>query len=229
MGTLLKAFNSTVGRKAIMGLTGLGLVVFIIEHLLGNLELFFGSASFNGYVEWLHSFGSALTVSEFGLLALFLLHIVMAIVVTLRNRAARPVKYSVTRSKGAPSLSNVSSRNMIVTGLVLLAFLGLHLWQFRFGPAESLGYVTQVNGKGARDLYRLVSETFQNPLFVAIYVGVMVFLGLHIRHGFWSAFQSLGAMAPHLSKPIYLFGTLLALLLALGFLVIPIWLYIGGH
>jgi succinate dehydrogenase / fumarate reductase cytochrome b subunit len=237
MGTPLKAFNSTVSRKLIMGFTGLGLVGFIIMHLLGNLSLYLpGSEHFNAYVEKLHSFGNLLVAAEVGLAAMILIHAYFAILITWGNHEARPVKYAVVKSKGDPSRSNISSRNMIITGLVLFGFLILHIWQFRFGPGIAAGYVTQLDGKDARDLHRLVTETFHNPLYVGVYVAVMFFLGAHLRHGFWSAFQSLGAMTPQLSKPIYCVGLFFGVIMALGFLMIPLWIYFdlfsligGGH
>jgi succinate dehydrogenase / fumarate reductase cytochrome b subunit len=236
MITLRKAFDSTVGRKYIMGFSGIALMLFVVVHLLGNLNLFFPEGThFNAYAEKLHSFGPLLTLSEVGLAAVILLHAFYAVRVTLSNKSARPEKYAVYKSKGDPSRSNVASRNMIITGLVIFGFLILHIWQFRFGPGMDAGYVAQIGDPGAtkdvRDLYRLVSEVFHQPLFVGIYVAVMVFLGMHFRHGFWSAFQSLGAMSKPLSKPIYTLGAIAGALLALGFLMIPIWFYfdLGAH
>ena len=217
MSTPLKAFNSTVGRKLIMGLTGLGLVLFVIVHLVENLLLYVGPDAYNGYVARLHSLGILLTFAEIGLAALIIVHALLAIRITKSNHDARgSERYSMVRSKGDPSRSNVASRNMIITGVVILSFLVYHLKQFRFGP-------------GADDLYQAVSNAFHDPLCVGIYVAVMLFLGLHFRHGFWSAFQSLGATTPQLSKPMYCLGLLIGVVLALGFISIPVWFYFGGH
>jgi len=217
MGTLLKAFNSTVGRKLIMGLTGLALALFVIVHLIENLLLYVGPEAYNGYVERLHSFGIFLTFAEIGLAAMVIVHAVMAIGISKSNRDARgSERYAMVRSKGDPSRSNVASRNMIITGLVILSFLVYHLIQFRFGPVTA-------------DLYSAVTTAFHDPICVGIYVAVMVFLGLHFRHGFWSAFQSLGAMTPQLSKPMYCLGLLIGAVLALGFISIPVWFYFGAH
>lgn len=230
MGNLLKAFNSTVGRKLVMGISGLGLVLFVVVHLVENLLLYMGPEGYNGYVETLHGFGAVLIAAEVGLALLIVLHAVLAIRITKTNHDARGhQRYAVSRTKGDPSRSNIASRNMIWTGLLLLGFLVLHIWQFRFGPGMPEGYVAQVASHPARDLYRLVVETFHNPIYVGIYVAVMLFLGLHVRHGFWSAFQSLGTMTPQLSKPLYCVGFLLGAALAIGFLMIPLWFYFGGH
>jgi len=226
---LKQSLSSSVGKKFVMGLTGLGLVFFMIAHLAGNLTLLDSSGyAFNLYAKKLHDLGLLALVAEVGLAVLFLIHIGYAIAVTVQNKSARKEGYtSGTPSKGGHSKSSVGSRNMIITGCVLLAFLILHVWQFRFGPSIEQGYVTDVNGEAARDLYRLIAETFAQPLYVGIYVVVMAFLWFHIRHGFWSAFQSLGILYPRISGPIYCFAWLLATLLAVGFLFLPIFVYLA--
>lgn len=227
MERLKKVLNTSVFQKYVVAVSGLGLVGFILMHLLGNLTLYAPSAEpFNKYVQTLYSWGPLLTVAEFGLLGLFLTHIALAIKVTMRNKSAREHKYSAKQtSKEGPSRFNLSSTNMIVTGLVLLVFLVLHIIHFRFGPAIAEGYTTIINGEETRDLYRLVFESFQNPLIVLGYVAVIFFLGFHLRHGFWSAFQSLGAMNPKYSPLITGVGVAFAIIVALGFLFIPIALY----
>ncbi len=226
---LRKALTSTVGKKILMAFSGLGLVGFVIVHLLGNLTLYRSEGTaFNAYAHTLDSLGVLKLIAEFGLIGVFGLHIYTGLTVKMHNLSARPIGYNQTRSKGGPSLSNPASRNMIITGLVILGFLILHIWQFRFGPGIEAGYVADAKGEAVRDLHRLVVETLKNPLFAGIYSAVMILLGMHLRHGFWSAFQSLGAMNARLTRPIYGFGFVLALLLAAGFLGIPVWIYFGG-
>ena len=119
----------------------------------------------------------------------------------------------------------MTSRNMIITGGVLLVFLIVHLYQFRFGPKIEDGYTAMVSGQMVLDLHRIVVETFAQLKWVIFYVASMFFLGLHYRHGFWSAFQSLGTINPRWSKPIYALGFVLAILLVVGFLMIPVYIY----
>ena len=121
--------------------------------------------------------------------------------------------------------SNVASRKMAISGSILLVFLIVHLKQFTFGPGAEAGYETQLNGVAVRDLHRLVVEVFTNPMWVTFYVGAMLFLGLHLRHAFWSAFQSLGLMFPRISKPVHCIGWFLAIALSAGFLFIPVWIF----
>jgi len=217
---------SSVGKKLLTGVTGLALMGFIVTHLLGNLNLFVGSDAFNGYTEALHSFGPLLIVAEVGLAALFLLHAVSAIQVWRDKKSARAIQNSVVATKGGPSKQTVFSRTMIVTGTVLLIFLIVHVAQFRFGLFGGLDYTTELDGKKVRDLYRLVFETFENPAWVASYMAVMLLLGAHLRHGFWSAFQSVGLLDPKLRPLAYSVGAGFALIIALGFFVMPIYLYL---
>ena len=229
MISLQKALTSTVGKKVLMAVSGLSLVLFVIVHLLGNLTLYKADgAPFNAYAHALDSLGALKCIAEYGLIAVFGLHIYTGITVKARNSSARPVSYKMVQSKGGPSLSNPASRNMIISGVAILGFLILHIWQFRFGPGIQAGYVTQIKGEEVRDLHRLVVETFKNPLYTTIYSVVMLFLGAHLRHGFWSAFQSLGAMNARLTKSFYAVGLALAVVLAAGFLFIPVWIYFGG-
>ena len=217
-----KALTSTVGRKFLMALTGLALVGFTIMHLAGNLLLYKKDAKlFNAYDEALHTYPKLVYLAEIGLIVLFAAHIISGILVSRRNRAARPIGYSQTKSKGGNSRSNVSSRNMIITGGILLAFLLLHLWQFRFEGAATSKEMEE-------NLYMMVYTTFKNPVYVVVYMACMILLGFHLRHGFWSAFQSLGAMNARLDKPLTVIGILLAILLAVGFLGIPIWIFIDA-
>jgi len=227
MLTWKKAFSSTVGRKFLMGLSGLLLVGFIFAHLAGNLTLLVpGGEAFNLYAKKLSDLGPLLYVMEVGLIFVFLLHIVSGVRLKIENKGARTQGYRSTRSKGGPSKSNVASINMIVTGVIILVFLVVHIWQFKFGPGMDDGYIALVDGKKGRDLYRLVAETFSNPLWAGFYVFIMSLLGMHLRHGFWSAFQSLGLAYPRYSKPIYLLAMLIAAATALGFIILPLYLYV---
>lgn len=224
---------TSVSRKLLMALSGLGFVVFVILHLAGNLFLYADtSEAFNRYAYRLHSLGSLVLVGELGLLVLILGHAAMGVMLKRDHSAARPVGYQKSlATKGGPSHSNVASRNMIVTGLILLGFLVFHVWQFRFGPSVAEGYTTTLPATDSmsevqtRDLYRLVAETFMQPLNVVIYTLSMVLLGFHLKHGIWSALQSLGATNPTLNRLVPALAWVLAIVLAGGFLFIPIYLY----
>ncbi|QXD14542.1 succinate dehydrogenase cytochrome b subunit [Rhodocaloribacter litoris] len=226
-------FASPVGKKILTGLTGLGLTVFVFFHMAGNLTLLFrGRDAYNAYSHFLVSLGPLLYAIELGLAAFFIIHAVLGIRIFIGKRMARGDDYYLYRSAGRPSLQSFSSRSMIFTGAVLLVFLVIHLASFKFGPGgpghADPNYVTTVDGVQMRDLAKLVIEKFQNPLYAFGYTAVMVLLGFHLRHGVWSALQSLGAMNPRLTPLVYGLGGLLAVLIAVGFLVVPLWIYFGG-
>ena len=226
MVPLKQLFSSTLGRKYIMGASGMGLVVFLIGHLAGNLTLYTGTSdATNAYSAKLHSLGYGLLAIEIGLYATILIHVIAAIQVTLASKKARPIGYAEIKTKGGPTKNTYTSRNMILTGLVLLVFMIIHMKQFRFGPNVEEGYTATVNGMMVHDIYRVVVETFADIKWVIFYCACMFFLGFHFRHGFWSGFQSLGAMNPRWSKPIYALGLILALLLTVGFFFMPIYIY----
>ena len=225
MSTPRFQLRSSIGKKLLNGLTGVLLLLFIVAHLAGNLTIFVGKDALNAYAATTHSLGALLIVIELGLAALFLAHAVSAISVWRDNRAARDTRYVVSKSKGAASKQTIASRTMIVTGLVLLAFLILHLWQFRFGP----DYRTALPGHAGDvwDLHRIVVDTFKNLIWTGVYVAVMILLGFHLRHGFWSAFQSIGALNPKLRPLAFSAGVIFAIVIAVGFLLLPIFVYLA--
>jgi succinate dehydrogenase / fumarate reductase cytochrome b subunit len=217
--------TSSVGKKLLNGATGVLLLAFIVAHLAGNLTIFFGADALNIYAATTHALGPILIAIELALGAVFLLHAVSAIVVWRDNRRARSSRYVVVASKGGSTKQTIASRTMIVTGLVLLVFLVIHLWQFRFGPGEAQGYVTTVGDREVWDLWRIVVETFKQPLWVAFYMAVMVLLGFHLRHGFWSGFQSIGALGRTWRPLAFGVGVFFALIVAAGFFVMPLYVY----
>jgi succinate dehydrogenase / fumarate reductase cytochrome b subunit len=117
---------------------------------------------------------------------------------------------------------------MIISGLVLLAFTIIHVASFKYGPGIGEGYIVNVDGTQMRDVKRLLEERFANPYYAFAYTGVMLLLALHLRHGVWSALQSLGAMNPRLTPIVYGAGLVLGLLIAAGFFVLPLYIYFGG-
>jgi len=203
-----------------MGITGLSLVLFLIAHLLGNLTILIGAKAFNEYAYFLHHLGHGwvILLAELGLVAFFVLHIYFALSVQKKKKSARTTDYYKVEDAGGASKKNLASQNMIVTGLVLLAFTVIHLLNFKYGP----DYRTTIDGVEMRDIYRLVIESFNNPLYVLFYAGSMLFLGTHLMHGIFSGLQSLGATRPDLSKGLHLAGKVFGWILAFGFVIIPI-------
>ncbi|MEN9521208.1 MAG: hypothetical protein RLZZ381_3796 [Cyanobacteriota bacterium] len=214
-------YTSPVGKKIITGITGLGLTLFVLVHLLGNLTLFAGSKAYNQLAHFIESLGILLYLIEFSLLAIAIFHAVIGITIRLNTLKARPVGYSQLKSAGTPSKQSLSSRSMLITGMVLLGFLILHLTTFKFG----VYYSTVINGVEMRDLASLVIEKFHNPIYAFGYAGVMILLGFHLRHGIWSAWQSIGLLDSKISPVVYAIALILAILIAIGFIALPLAIY----
>jgi len=225
MPSFLDALKSQVGRKILTGITGIGLIIFIIFHLLGNLTLFGDAQAFNEYTYALESLGWILYVLEAGLAIAFLLHAYVGISIWWNRRKARPEGYEKYQSKGGPSHQTWAAKSMIFTGIVLLVFLVIHIDTFKFGATEM---VTLPSGEEARDLKDLVIATFQQPIYAFGYTAVMILLGFHLGHGFWSAFTSLTMKHNQYSALIYTVGIIFAILMAVGFLFIPLYIYFTG-
>jgi succinate dehydrogenase / fumarate reductase cytochrome b subunit len=219
MSSFRRVFSSSVGTKLLIGTTGLLLFVYLLLHLAGNMLVFAGQETFNEYSHKLIS-NPLVVPAEIGLIGIFLLHVYKTVTMWLRNRAARPVAYEQKTWAGHTSRKSLSSATMIWTGLLTLLFVGVHLQQFKFGPWYEIG------DPPVRDLYRIEAEVFTSPIWVGVYVFCMILIGLHLRHGISSAFQSLGADHPVYTKRLVAAGTVLAVLIAGGFAIIPIWIYV---
>lgn len=222
-------WTSTVGRKVLASISGAMLMIFVLVHLVGNLTLFAGrdGALFNSYAHHLEALGPLLYVAEIGLILVLLLHVVMAVGVRIGQKLARPQNYSTYASKDGPSRQTLSSRSMLVTGLILLIFIPMHVWMFKYNAGTEFPTV-DVNGTEMKDLYLVVLYAFKQPPKTWAYVVVMLLLGLHLRHGFWSAFQSLGVLAPKWVPAFFTVGLVFAVLLAGGFLAMPLYLLYFG-
>ena len=216
---------SSIGKKVGMALTGIALMFFLLAHLAGNLSLLTGNPDlFNSYSHKLISLGPLLILAEIMLLAFFFIHLISGITVFLKKRKARPIGYNYIGAAGGASRKSLSSTTMIFSGIVLLLFVVIHLKTFKYGAH----YETEVGGVLMRDLHRLVVEKFSHLEYVIGYVLTMLVLGLHLRHGFSSALQSLGVHHPKFTPLFYGVGAVFAVLLSVGFLALPIWIYFTG-
>lgn len=220
---LISFYTSPIGKKIITGITGLGLTLFVLVHMIGNLTLFTSRKAYNQLAHFIDSLGIILYVIEFTLLGLVIFHILVGISIKLNSLQARPIGYSQIKSVGEPSKQFLSSRMMIVTGLLLLGFLVWHLLTFKFG----IYYSTIINGVEMRDLSSLVMEKFHNPVYAFGYSGIMIMLGIHLRHGIWSAWQSIGLLNSKTRPLVYGIALILAVLIEVGFWILPLAIYFG--
>jgi len=218
MATLWKFFSSSIGSKFIIAVSGLCLFAFLVVHLAGNLLIFLGPEALNHWGHLLVS--NPLTIpAEIGLALIFLTHAYKAVLMWWDNRRARPSGYAEKKWAGSVSRKNVGSATMIVSGPIVFAFVVWHVLTFKYGP------VYEAAEPGVRDLSRLIFEAFSQPLVAGLYVVVMILIGLHLRHGIASAFQSLGADGPRFTPIAIVAGTMLAVLIGAGFAIIPIWVF----
>jgi succinate dehydrogenase / fumarate reductase cytochrome b subunit len=206
-----------------MALTGLGLALFLLAHVAGNLVILVSTTAFNQYAHALTSNLALLYTAEAGLIALFVVHIVLAIQLTRRNRAARPVAYYRVSNTGR-SRRFWGSSNMAISGLVILIFIVYHILHFKFGPS----YSTIEGETPMRDLARLVFEEFAKPSQVAIYEIALLMLGMHLWHGFRSLWDTLGVGTSRCDKLIKRITHAYVIVVIGGFMMIPLWIFLTG-
>lgn len=224
-GGLGRLFVSSSGKKAVMAVTGVILVLFLIGHMLGNLKIFFGPESFNGYAAWLRTVGepalpgrTLLTITEIVLVAAVTLHMWSAVSLARRAARARPVRYATRRKSQA---SGYATHVMRYGGIVILLFVVWHLLDMTFG-------VVNPEGGAATPYDRMVAGFAPSRWWVtAFYVVAVAMLGTHLRHGVWSAFQSLGLASGRRYRPLRALANTVAVALVVGFLAAPIAVTIG--
>jgi succinate dehydrogenase / fumarate reductase, cytochrome b subunit len=220
MSTFRRVFSSSVGTKLLIGLTGLALFAYLILHLAGNALIFAGPETFNEYSHALISNPLILPI-EIGLLAIFLLHVYKAVTNYVANRAARPAGYAMKKYAGHTSRKSVASSTMIWSGLVIFFFIIVHVRQFKYGA-----WYQTAGGSPIRDLARTEFEVFSHPLWVAFYVVCTLLVGLHLRHGISSGFQSLGLDHPVYTRRLTIWGVVFAVIIGGGLAFIPVWVYL---
>ena len=204
-----------------MALTGLFLCSFLVIHFLGNITLYTNPVQFNEYTRFMSS-NPIIRVMEIVLVAGFLTHIIDAIMLTRANKKAQPVKYAMDKKQ-----SSWYSRNMGLTGSVILAFLVLHLQSFWYGyKFGSPAYATDSAGLPIKDMYTMVIEAFGEFWYSGLYVIAVTLLGIHLNHGFQSAFQSVGLRHKKYTPTIKMLGTAFSILISLGFISFPIYFFI---
>ncbi|MDY0269236.1 succinate dehydrogenase cytochrome b subunit [Trichloromonas sp.] len=217
--------QSTVGRKVLMAVTGFILISFVGVHLLGNSSVYWGADGINAYAKHLHDLGPLVWIFRLVMLTVFGLHIIFGIQLTLENRAANPENYAVKRLVRA----NFASETMIVSGLVILAFVVYHLLHFTIhvtNPEISASHLP-VDAMSRPDVFSMVVLSFQKFLISLIYVAAMVFLFLHVSHGFQSFIQTFGLNnGPSLSV-LEKVSKGVALVLLFGYISIPILIIFG--
>ncbi len=209
MKWVLETIRTPIGKKLLMAASGLAFVLFLLAHLLGNLLLYKGPETFDAYAAGLHSMGALILVAELVLLILAAVHVFTGLLLFFENFKARPVRYAMKKSAGG---RNIGSGTMPYTGLLILGFVVLHLINFRFVDRES------------ESVYASVASLFAAWPYVLIYTSAVIIVAVHIRHGFWSLFQTAGLNHPKYMPLVQGLGVAVSLLIAVGFGLIPIYM-----
>jgi len=211
MNWISDALGSSIGKKLLMAVTGLGFLGFLAGHLGGNLTIYFGKDAFNSYAEHLHSLGILVNIAEVGLLTFAIIHVSVGLYLFFQNYKARPVRYAVDKNAGGRTLGSVT---MPYTGILMLIFVIFHLFNFHFVDKT---HVT---------IYEIVSSAFSDPVYIGLYVAAMIVVAIHVSHGFWSAFQTIGANHPKYMPIMKILGTVFSIIVGVGFGFIPIYISI---
>ncbi len=211
-------FNSSIGRKVVMSVTGLALILFLTFHCAMNIVAIFSGEAYNMICELLGANWYAI-VATMGLAALALIHIVYAFILTAQNRQARGDNRYAIATEVNPGKVEWASKNMLVLGIIILLGLLLHLFNFWYNMmfAEIMGFSA---GHLPSDGFAFIIDTFSNPVYVVLYVIWIVAIWFHLTHGFWSAMQTLGVSGKIWFNRWRVIGFIYVTLLMLGFLVV---------
>jgi succinate dehydrogenase / fumarate reductase, cytochrome b subunit len=235
---------SSVGRKQVMGVTGLVWYLFLFVHLAGNMALLSGPERFNSYGFLLvDTLGEVIIPCEIFFLVCLVVHVFLSIQLALENRAARPRRYvkyaSAARAKGrrggepgaapygATFGASIASQSMLYGGIGMALFLGIHVLSFRFGIATA-NQMSTVGGMEMRDLYAMVMATFKQPLYTAGYVVAIILVAAHLWHGVQSSVQSVGLNHAKYVPFVRAFSRLYAVLIGGGFSALAVWSFLQG-
>jgi succinate dehydrogenase / fumarate reductase, cytochrome b subunit len=214
--------SSSIGRKLIMSLSGLFLILFLLVHLMGNLQLLSSDQgqSFNVYAHFMAT-NPLIKFIAYGNYIFILLHAVLGVRLALQNRAAKGTKPAVGNTRD----TTWASKNMALLGTLIFAFLLIHMgdfwWKMKFGSVDLVNY----DGSEVKDLYAKVSYSFKQLWIVVVYIIGLLVLGLHLNHGFASAFQTLGLSHSKYTPIIKSLGTLFSIIVPAGYALIPIIFY----
>jgi len=227
MNLFSRIWNSSLGKKYIMAVTGCALFLFVVGHLIGNLQIFLGPEAINRYGAFLQGLGELLWVVRLALLAMIVLHIASAVRLTAENREARGHGYAEYKPVG----SSYASRTMMMSGLIIVAFVIYHLLHFTVqNQAINLtgkNFLELHDEKGRHDVFAMMVLGFQHPLVSGFYILAMALLSLHLSHGVSAMFQSLGWKKSYY-KPLLDNGArIIAVLIFAGYSIIPIAVLLG--
>jgi succinate dehydrogenase / fumarate reductase, cytochrome b subunit len=210
----LRFYDVAIGKKVVMAVTGVILFGYVLGHMLGNLQIFAGRQAINAYAHFLHSHEGALWVARVVLLASVVLHIVASVQLWILNHKARPVAY--VRKRDVPA--SYAARTMKWSGPIIAAFVIFHVLHLTTGDIVPL----YQSAPDSPDAYNNVITGFQHPAIAIFYMLAVVLLSMHLYHGLWSMFQSVGVNHPRYTPRLKRCAAIFAVLIAVGYISIPV-------
>jgi len=210
MNWIIDMFRTSIGKKLLMAFTGMGFCIFLLIHLIGNLTLYGGKDFFLSYVEHLHALGPLIVIAECGLLLFAVIHVTTGVILFIENQRARPVGYVMKKNAGGRT---IGSATMPYTGILILAFIIIHLLNVHFVDLSQ------------QTIFQVLKNTFSFPPYIVFYTLAVIIVAIHVSHGFWSLFQTLGANHPKYMPFIHGLSIGFSIIIAIGFGFIPA--YIG--
>src|SRR5580704_4612287 len=219
---LIAFYQSSIGKKYVVAITALLLILYVLGHLAGNLQIYLGQDRINSYAKFLHDLGPILWAVRVILLAAFVIHIVATIQLAQENRLAKPQKYAVAGYQR----STMASRTMIVSGLIVLCFVIYHLLQFTLQVTDP-EFREVHDSIGRHDVYRMLILGFRHPLVSLFYVIALFLLTTHLSHGFASVVQTLGINNRKIANFVSTGGQILAWVVFAGYISIPVTILFG--
>lgn len=227
MNLLTHAWRSSLGKKYLMAISGCALFIFVIGHMLGNLQIFLGPEAINRYAHFLQSTPEILWAERLGLLALVIIHIVTAVQLSRENKAARPVPYARTEYVAA----TYASRTMLMSGIIVAVFIAYHLFHFT-AQTTAMNLTGQDfahfhDAEGRHDVFKMMVVGFRQPLVSAFYILGMALLCLHLRHGAQAWFQSLGWRKDAYAVALDRFAVISAIVIFIGNISMPVAILLG--
>lgn len=227
MSWFTQTLSSSIGKKVLMALTGLFLILFLVIHLAGNLQLILDESgeAFNVYATNMAN-NPLIKVVSYGNFAFILIHVILGFTLTKQNKTARGVQYHTTPND---SQSSWASKNMALMGTITLIFIIVHLqgiwYELKWGMNVTM---VSYNGIEYKNAFLITKSVLTDPLYAGIYIISMIFLGFHLSHGFSSAFQSMGLNHKKYTPIISKLGLVYSILIPFGFAIIPIIMFLRG-
>ncbi len=216
--------NTTIGKKMVMAVSGLVLFGFVIGHMLGNLQVFLGPDAINGYSHTLHATPVLIWGARSVLLVAIVAHATTAISLARLNRAARPVAYAVKKDIA----TDYAAKTMFWSGLTIALYIAYHLAHLTFGMTKGLGYQhLPFDANGLPDVYHNLVQSFRVPWCTALYVVAQGALSMHLYHGAWSLFQTLGVNHKRYNETLRSSAVAVAMAVCVGFLAVPLAVLFG--